>query len=206
MTSFEMQEELITHDKDGSVKLLLGYMFDPTDEVLVNFYLKRRVFSQSLPVQIIPDSNVFQIEPWRLPGGDGKIFNERKCFFYKTMGSNFESLGTRVAGNGQWKIVEKGIDVPIPRNNEVIGKRNTLIFWEVQETCVRRTKWVMHEFLLVLIANPSKMANWAVYRIFKKKDEEKMNNIRETNEESPNDGINARSVEVIDFNEEKGSF
>ena len=68
MTSFEM-EGLITYENDGSVKLLPGYKFDPIDEVLVNFYLKRRAFSQPLSVQIIPDFDVFQIEPWGLPGG-----------------------------------------------------------------------------------------------------------------------------------------
>ena len=68
MTSFEM-EALITYDKDGSVKLLPGYKFDPTDEDLVDFYLKRRELSQPLPFEIIPDFDVFQTEPWGLPGG-----------------------------------------------------------------------------------------------------------------------------------------
>ncbi|XP_057451942.1 NAC domain-containing protein 83-like [Lotus japonicus] len=193
MTSFEIQENLITYDEDGSVKLLPGYMSDPTDEVLVDFYLKRRVFAQILPVQIIPSFDVFQIEPWRLPGEDGKIFNERKYFFYNTMGRDLESLDMRVAGSGLWKVVEKGKDVLIPQNNEVIGKRNTLIFWEVQGACTRRTKWMMHEFRLVLLANPSKMENWAVYRIFKKKDEKKVKNIQGSYEESSN---NNRSVRI----------
>ncbi|XP_057453306.1 NAC domain-containing protein 83-like [Lotus japonicus] len=118
MTSFEM-EALITCDKDGSVRLLPGYKFDPTDEVLVNFYLKRRAFAQPLPVQIIPNFNVFQTEPWGLPGGDGNIFNERKCFFYNTMGRDLESLDIRIAGSGQWKVVEKGKCIPIRQNNEI---------------------------------------------------------------------------------------
>ncbi|XP_057432900.1 NAC domain-containing protein 83-like [Lotus japonicus] len=170
MTSFEM-EGLITNEEDGRVRLLPGYMFDPTDEVLVDFYLKRRVFFQPLPVQIIPYFDVFETEPWKLPGGDGKIFNERKCFFYNTMGRGLESLDMRVAGNGQWKIVEKGKDIHTPCNKEIIGKRNTLIFWEVQGAYARMTKWVMHEFRLVLIANPTQMSKWAVYRIFMKKNE-----------------------------------
>ncbi|XP_057453242.1 NAC domain-containing protein 83-like [Lotus japonicus] len=174
MTSFEL-EALITYDKDGSVRLLPGYKFDPTDEVLilVNFYLKRRAFAQPLPVRIIPNFDVFQTEPWELPGGDGKNFNEQKCFFYNTMGRDLESLDMRVAGSGQWKVVEKGKCVPIPRNNEVIGKRNTLIFWEMQGASARKTKWVMHQFRLVLVAKPSKISNWVVYRIFMKKDAKK---------------------------------
>lgn len=56
-------------DENGNVRLLPGYKFDPTDEILVNFYLKRRAFSQPLPFHIILDFNVFQTEPWGLPGG-----------------------------------------------------------------------------------------------------------------------------------------
>ncbi|XP_057428277.1 NAC domain-containing protein 83-like [Lotus japonicus] len=198
-----MEVGLITYDKDGSARLLPGYKFDATDEVLVDFYLKRRAFGQPLPIQIIPDFNVFQTEPWGLPGGDGRIFNERKCFFYNTMGRDLESLDMRDAGSGQWRVVEKGKDIPIPRNNQVIGKRNTLIFWEVQGACARRTKWVMHEFRLVLIANPSKMGNWIVYRIFLKKDAK---SIRGSNGESTKGGRIAGSVEVIDLNEGSDSF
>ncbi|XP_057440140.1 NAC domain-containing protein 83-like [Lotus japonicus] len=202
MTSFEM-EGLITYDEDGSVRLLPGYQFDPDGEVLVDFYLKRRAFSQPLPVQIIPEYDVFQSEPWRLPG-DGKNFNERKCFFYNTMGRDLESLDMRFAGSGRWRIVEKGNDISIPRNNYLIGKRNTLIFWEVQGAFSRRTKCVMHEFRLALVANPSKMSNWAVYRIYMNKEEETVKNARGSNGKSSNIGEYATSDEVIDFNEESG--
>ncbi|XP_057432041.1 NAC domain-containing protein 83-like [Lotus japonicus] len=196
-------EDLMTYaDDDGSVRLLPGYKFDPTDEVLIDFYLKRRVFAQLVPFHIIPDFDVFQTEPWGLPGGDGKIFNERKCFFYNTRSRDLENIDIRVAGSGQWRVMEKDKYIPIPRNNQVIGKRNTMNFWEVQGVYARRTEWVMHEFRLALIANPSKMENWAVYRIFKNKDEKKVKDARGCNEESSN----AESTEVIAFNVESGSF
>ncbi|XP_057435340.1 NAC domain-containing protein 83-like [Lotus japonicus] len=180
---FEMDDLIMTYeDEDGSVRLLPGYKFDPTDKVLVDFYLKRRAFAQPLPFQIIPDFDVFQMDPWNLPGGDGNIFNERKCFFHNIGDRNLESLDIRVVGSGEWRVMEKGKDVPIPQNNEVIGKRNTLNFWEVQGARARRTKWVMHEFRLASVANSSKMANWAVYRIFQ-------NNARGSNEERSNIGV-----------------
>ncbi|XP_057432043.1 NAC domain-containing protein 83-like [Lotus japonicus] len=197
-----MEDLMIYVDENGSVRLLSGYKFDPTDEILVKFYLKRRIFAQPLPFQIIPNFDVFQIEPWGLPGGDGKIFNERKCFFYNTMGRDLENTDMRVARNDQWRVIEKNKYVSIPRNNQVIGKRNTLDFWEVQGAYARRTEWMMHEFRLALIDNPSKMANCVVYRIFKNKDENKVKDARGCNEESSNVG----SAEVIDFNVESGSF
>ncbi|XP_057444896.1 NAC domain-containing protein 83-like [Lotus japonicus] len=154
-------EDLMTYvDEDGTVRLLPGYKFNPTDEILVDFYLKMRVFAQPLPFQIIPDFDVFQIEPWSLPGGDGKIFNERKCFFYNTMSRDLKNSDMRVAGSGQWRVMEKDKYIPILRNDQVIGKRNTLNFWKVEGAYARRTEWMMHEFCLALIANPSKMARW----------------------------------------------
>lgn len=87
---------------------------------------------------------------------DGKIFNKRKCFFYKNIGE-LENFDMRVVGSGQWRVMEKEKYIPIPQNNQVIGKRKTLNFWELQGACARWTKWVMHEFRLALIANPSKV-------------------------------------------------
>ncbi|XP_057444902.1 NAC domain-containing protein 83-like [Lotus japonicus] len=170
-------ENLMTYeDDDGSVRLLPGYKFDPTDEVLVDFYLKRRVFGQPLPFEIIPNFDVFQTEPW-----DGKIFNQRKCFFHNISGRDIESLDIRVVGSGEWRAMEKEKNVHIHQNNEVIGKRNTLNFWEVQGSYAKRTEWVMHEFRLVSIANPSKMAKWVVYRIFQNKDLKKVKNSNRSN-------------------------
>ncbi|XP_057432780.1 NAC domain-containing protein 83-like [Lotus japonicus] len=177
-------------DKDGNVRLLPGYKFDPTDEVLVGYYLKRRVFAQPLPFQIIQDFDLFQTEPWGLPGGviNGKKFNGRKCFFYNTMGRDLENFDVRVVGSGEWRVMEKEKDVHIPQNNQVVGKRNTLNFWEVQGICAKRTKWVMHEFLLALIANPTKSKN-----------EKKLNSTKESNAESFNGGKNNGSAEVKDL-------
>ncbi|XP_057432994.1 NAC domain-containing protein 83-like [Lotus japonicus] len=181
-------EDLMTYeDDDGIVRLLPGYKFDPTDEVLVDFYLKRRVFGQPLPFEIIPDFDVFQIEPWGLPGGDGKIFNQRKCFFHNIGGRDLESLDIRVAGSGEWRATKKGKNVHIHQNNEVVGKKNTLHFWEVQGSCARRTEWMMHEFRLASIANPSKVTKWAVYRIFQNKDLKKVTNSNKYNQDSYND-------------------
>ncbi|XP_057432136.1 NAC domain-containing protein 83-like [Lotus japonicus] len=118
------------------------------------------------------------------------------------MGRDLENIDMRVAGRGQWRVMGKDKYIYIPGNNQVIGKRNTLNFWDVQGAYARRTEWVMHEFRLVFIANPSKMANWSVYRIFKNKDEKKVKDAKWCNEESSN----GESIEVNDFNIESDYF
>lgn len=53
---------------NGGIKLPIGYRFHPTDEELVVHYLKRKVFGVSLPALVIPEFDVFQMDPWSLPG------------------------------------------------------------------------------------------------------------------------------------------
>ena len=53
---------------DGGIRLPVGYRFSPTDEELVEHYLKRKVFGLPLPASVIPEFNVFLTDPWGLPG------------------------------------------------------------------------------------------------------------------------------------------
>ncbi|TKY45374.1 NAC domain-containing protein 83 [Spatholobus suberectus] len=148
--------EIVNHAKEKTITLPVGVRFDPTDDILV-YYLRKKVLAQPLPNTLIQDYDVFQTEPWKLPGGE-KHLNWQKFFFYNTEARVFENPDKRTAGNGQWRAVEK--------DQDLIGKRNTLVFWEAKGKRFTETKWVMHEFRLAPISNPSQMTIWAVYRIF----------------------------------------
>lgn len=52
----------------GEIKLPVGFRFRPTDEELLLHYLKRKVLSASLPALFIPELDVFETDPWSLPG------------------------------------------------------------------------------------------------------------------------------------------
>lgn len=52
----------------GGIKLPVGYRFHPTDEELLLHYLRRKVFGVPLPASVIPELDVFQADPWSLPG------------------------------------------------------------------------------------------------------------------------------------------
>ena len=54
--------------ESGGVKLPIGFRFHPTDEELVVHYLRRKAFGLPLPASVIPEFDVFQAEPWGLPG------------------------------------------------------------------------------------------------------------------------------------------
>ena len=57
--------DFFTH---GALKLPIGYRFCPTDEEVLLHYLKKRVHAMPLPASVIPEFDVFQTDPWDLPG------------------------------------------------------------------------------------------------------------------------------------------
>jgi len=53
---------------NAELDLPAGFRFDPTDREFVEIYLTRRILNQPLPTHLF-EFDVFQTEPWRLPGG-----------------------------------------------------------------------------------------------------------------------------------------
>lgn len=47
-----------------------GFRFHPTDEELVGYYLRKKVASQKIDLDVIRDIDLYRIEPWDLQGRD----------------------------------------------------------------------------------------------------------------------------------------
>lgn len=45
-----------------------GFRFHPTDEELVNYYLKKKIQGQEIELDIIPEVDLYKCEPWELSG------------------------------------------------------------------------------------------------------------------------------------------
>lgn len=45
-----------------------GFRFHPTDEELVNYYLKRKIHGLKIELEIIPEVDLYKCEPWDLAG------------------------------------------------------------------------------------------------------------------------------------------
>ncbi|GAB2292531.1 hypothetical protein Dimus_026766 [Dionaea muscipula] len=45
-----------------------GFRFHPTDEELVSYYLKRKIKGQEIELDIIPEVDLYKLEPWELAG------------------------------------------------------------------------------------------------------------------------------------------
>ena len=63
------------HECHGPVLLVImescvppGFRFHPTDEELVGYYLRKKVASQKIDLDVIRDIDLYRIEPWDLQG------------------------------------------------------------------------------------------------------------------------------------------
>lgn len=45
-----------------------GFRFHPTDEELVDYYLRKKVTSRRIDLNVIKDVDLYKIEPWDLQG------------------------------------------------------------------------------------------------------------------------------------------
>nr|AGV29479.1 putative NAC domain class transcription factor [Tamarix hispida] len=128
---------------------LPGFRFHPTEEELIDFYLKNMVFRRKLHFDIISVLNIYQHEPWDLPGL-AKI-GEREWYFFVPRDRKHGNGGrpNRTTEHGFWKAT--GSDrkiVSLLGHNRVLGLRKTLVFYRGRAPRGSKTDWVMNEYRL----------------------------------------------------------
>ncbi|KAK9075602.1 hypothetical protein SSX86_003928 [Deinandra increscens subsp. villosa] len=47
-----------------------GFRFQPTDEELVMYYLRRKACGKPFPFQVVMEIDVYKSEPWEVAGGE----------------------------------------------------------------------------------------------------------------------------------------
>lgn len=62
------RQEVMSNER--KTRLPPGFRFDPTDQELVLYYLKPKVFSLPLPASVIPEICLKKYDPWDLPGNN----------------------------------------------------------------------------------------------------------------------------------------
>ncbi|KZV37882.1 NAC domain-containing protein 67 [Dorcoceras hygrometricum] len=136
-------------DESGFELDLPGFRFHPTEDELLNFYLKTRVIGKKLRGDIIGILNIYHYHPRELPGL-AKI-GEREWYFFVPRDRKQGSGGrpNRTTECGFWKAT--GSDrriLSLSDPKKLLGFRKTLVFYEGRAPRGRKTDWIMNEYRL----------------------------------------------------------
>ncbi|KAM7472351.1 hypothetical protein LguiA_010534 [Lonicera macranthoides] len=175
---------------NGQSKVPPGFRFHPTEEELLQYYLRKKVSYKEIDLDVIKDVDLNRLEPWDIqemckigstPQNDWYFFSHKDKKYPTSTRTN------RATAAGFWKAT--GRDKVIHTNGKRIGMRKTLVFYKGRAPNGHKSDWIMHEYrLLVDITNVHcamgemlQEEGWVVCRIFKKK-----NHYKKTFDNSPN--------------------
>ncbi|XP_025014619.1 NAC domain-containing protein 7 [Ricinus communis] len=148
-----------------------GFRFHPTDEELVDYYLRKKVNSRRVDLDVIKDVDLYKIEPWDLQelcriGTDDQ--NEWYFFSHKDKKYPTGTRTNRATAAGFWKAT--GRDKAIYSKHDLIGMRKTLVFYKGRAPNGQKSDWIMHEYRLETDENGTPQEEgWVVCRVFKKR-------------------------------------
>ncbi|WCJ24242.1 NAC domain containing protein 32 [Euphorbia peplus] len=156
-----------------------GYRFKPHDEELVVYYLKRKIYNQSLPRNRIKEVELYKYNPDTLaakynPNG------EDEWYFFTPRNRKYPNgdRPNRAAGDGFWKAT--GADKQIRFNVTTVGLKKSLVFYRGKPPRGDKTDWIMHEYKLMdapkrkkLSQNDMKLDDCVLCKIRKKDKKDK---------------------------------
>ncbi|KAK9170372.1 hypothetical protein Syun_002512 [Stephania yunnanensis] len=128
-----------------------GFRFYPTEEELLQFYLHNKLHGKILHdlQRVIPDFNIYELDPWHLPSVAGEMcIEDKEQWFFFTARQEREANGgrpNRITSSGYWKATGSPCYV-YSSDSHVIGMKKTMVFYKGKAPNGRKTKWKMNEY------------------------------------------------------------
>ncbi|GAA0139007.1 hypothetical protein LIER_00639 [Lithospermum erythrorhizon] len=140
----EKQEE----DGDDGEMVMPGFRFHPTEEELIEFYLRRKVEGKRFNVQLITFLDLYRYDPWELPAL--AAIGEKEWFFYVPRDRKYRNgdRPNRVTTSGYWKATGADRMIRSETTSRAIGLKKTLVFYSGKAPKGIRTSWIMNEYRL----------------------------------------------------------
>ncbi|GMI93935.1 NAC domain containing protein 35, Arabidopsis NAC domain containing protein 34 [Hibiscus trionum] len=136
-----------SRDEHENDMVMPGFRFHPTEEELVEFYLRRKVEGKRFNVELITFLDLYRYDPWELPAL--AAIGEKEWFFYVPRDRKYRNgdRPNRVTTSGYWKAT--GADRMIRgENSRSIGLKKTLVFYSGKAPKGIRSSWIMNEYRL----------------------------------------------------------
>lgn len=140
----DIQNQDDQHEHD---MVMPGFRFHPTEEELIEFYLRRKIEGKRFNVELITFLDLYRYDPWELPAM--AAIGEKEWFFYVPRDRKYRNgdRPNRVTTSGYWKAT--GADRTIKNeNSRSIGLKKTLVFYSGKAPKGIRTSWIMNEYRL----------------------------------------------------------
>ncbi|KAI4352863.1 hypothetical protein L6164_007074 [Bauhinia variegata] len=147
-----------------------GFRFHPTEEELVEYYLKRKINALKIDLDVIVEIDLYKIEPWDIQDRCKLGYEEQNEWYFFSHKDKKYPTGTRTnraTAAGFWKAT--GRDKAVMSKKRIIGMRKTLVFYKGRAPNGRKTDWIMHEYRLQTSEHgPPQAKGWVVCRAFRK--------------------------------------
>lgn len=190
---------------NGQSRVPPGFRFHPTEEELLQYYLRKKVANDNIDLDVILEVDLNKLEPWDIqerckigttPQNDWYFFSHKDKKYPTGTRTN------RATAAGFWKAT--GRDKVIYSNSRRIGMRKTLVFYKGRAPHGQKSDWIMHEYRLDESTNTNNDTHvtsvrsgdflqeegWVVCRVFKKK-----NHLKALDDHSPSIKTSSMALE-----------